>query len=118
MTENMCIGRLISATFCVAAFAAQPVVAEMSLGEMMTTQLDMFGSEPCFDLMVLQDNFSNSNTLEFEKVMFWHSYVIAVGDTRYPDNDDRFIRALRLLAEECLKNPTKPISEIVRQVSN
>ncbi len=93
-----------------------PASADMTLGEMMAMQLDMFNSSPCFDLLVLQDNFSNSNTVEFEKVMFWHSYVMAIGDKTYPESDNRFADAMGLLVSECLKQPTLPLSQVVQQL--
>lgn len=84
----------------------------------MAMQLDMFNNDPCFDLLVLQDNFSNSNTVEFEKVLFWHSYVMAIGDQNYPESSSRFADALGLLVSECLKQPALPMSQIVHQLDN
>ncbi len=90
-------------------------IAEMTLSELTVMQINMFGKDPCLDLMVLQDNFSNSNTTEFEKVKLWHSYVTAIGDSKFSEREDRFAYAMGWLATECFKQPTLPMSEIVQR---
>ena len=83
---------------------------------MMFSQLDMFSKAPCIDLIVLQDNFAKSNTDEFEKLFFLHSYAQALGDYVYAQDADadRFSKSLALIFGACLENPTSPMSEVVR----
>lgn len=91
---------------------ANTAIAQMSLAEMVVTQLDMFRSEPCFDLVVLQDNFANGRTTEFEKVNFWHSYIHGVADILFPERDDRFVFTMFTLSSACLENPELPMTTI------
>jgi len=84
---------------------------------MMVAQVDAFQSEPCFDLLVLQENIKKNNTVEFEKVFFFHSYAQAIGDVYYPEEEPsaRFLSGMGVIAKACMDNPTAPLSVVMSE---